>query len=189
MPPAVDFLHDRAIMEALLAVLNVNLPAAWRDEEDHRFGLKTLKIGRMQDYDLTDEEKWRDFCPALLIRPLRDAVRGFALGGPQEVDHPIRIVHLFHRENCVDSAGDSIEPVLAQADRAKSLTPAILKDLSGVADLSLTAATLTTTDTTASVLKGSSRITGVSFEGEGVEFPAGPYWSVVIDYNVVTVTE
>ena len=187
---ATDFLHDRAIMEALKTVLVANLPATWLDTENAHYGLKTLKVGRLRDYDLTDEQVWRDLCPAILIRANRTTISGFALGGPQQTDHPMRIVHLWPKSCCVSSTtGKSIEPILSQADRAKTLVPCLLKNISGVNDLSLSAATLTTADTSAAILHGSSEVVGVSFEGEGVEFPSGDYLSVVIDYNVQTVTE
>jgi len=188
---ATDFLHDRAIAEALVTVIQANLPTKWLDPGDEHWGLKVLKVGRMQDYKLEDNESWTSQCPGVLVRPRRENIMGFALGGVEQADHPMRIVHFFRRADCVDANNESIEPVLAQADRAKTLCPCLLKTAAGVPDFSLTAVTLTTTDASAAVLRGSSRVTLVSYEGDGVEFPggAGDYFSVVIDYTVQTVTE
>ncbi len=186
---ATDFLHDRAILEALKTVIVANLPATWLDVANPVWGVKTLKVGRLRDYLLTDESKWEDLCPCILLWSTRDEITGFALGGVQDTNHPIRIVHIWPKAGCVDgTTGESIEPLLAQCDRAKTLVPCILKTAAGVNDLSLSAATLTTADTSAAILKGSSEIVAVSFDGEGLEFPAGDYYSVVIDYNVRTVT-
>jgi hypothetical protein len=152
MAATTDFVHDEAIVDAILLQLAAHLPSTWTSGQDPVWRLKRLEFGDLRDYRPTDEEPPHNLCPAVLVRMDRSedhTPEAGGIGGKQAQGHPVRVVHLFACEQCRDAGTTAtiISAARARAQRAKIINKALF------ADRDLGNPALTTDDTHARVLE------------------------------------
>ncbi len=190
MAAATDFLHDEAVVDAVIAELTAHLPATWTDKSNTLWGLQRIEFGDLREYEPTDEEyaDWlASICPCLLVRCNRvepaDAWSG--MGGKAGEAVPVRVLHAFTRAQCVDVTSLAyIQPARARAQRAKIISTALWNDTTW----HLGSPTLTTADNLAKVVSVDRGPT--IYEGaEDFAALVGEVFGLAIDLVVNTRTE
>lgn len=120
---ARDFIHSEEIGDAIVAILEANLPATWL-EAGHPDELRVLAFGDMHEY-VARGASIRDECPAILVKPLGVtpfSVQGF--GGMASVES-FRIIMVRTFAQTTDSDGSLIAAARGRARYAKILNTAL----------------------------------------------------------------
>ena len=141
---AIDFVHTGQIVDQVIAVLkgadgNLHtggLPANWFPEtaDDGEVPLKLLEHGDLVDYARV-EDVIND-CPAILVRgfgPRPSEATGrvgkSGVGGVQETEEVIRVVHVRAWSQCRDDDGVSLSNMTRARERyAKTISTALFHD-------------------------------------------------------------
>lgn len=152
MTATSDFVHDEDVVDAVIAALQANLPAAWLDVENSLYGVKRVEFGDLEHWDRPPQVTIEDLCPYILVFANRtdDSTRIYGgLGGKEGWSVPVRVVHLWTKAQCRDETtpATAIQAARAQCQRAKVISKAIF------ATRTLASPTLTTTDATARVVE------------------------------------
>ena len=189
MAAAIDFIHDEAVIDAVLAEFRRNLPDSWTSGRSTIYKLQELEFGDLRDYDLTPDETLRKLMPMLLVRPggnSWNAGEG-GMGGKMMVDYPVRIIYAFGDEQRRDATTTrkTISPARTRAQRAKVINRALFTDTLR----RLNGPTLTASDGLTATVHD-VEYGGLEFEGvEDFAGLPGGFYGLAIDIVVQTFTQ
>ena len=189
MSAAIDFIHDEAVIDAVLAEFRRNLPAAWTSGRNQIYKLASLEFDDLREYALEPDETWRDMLPGIFVRSLGnewdDDESG--MGGKQMINYPVRIVYAFTDAQRRDATTTrkTISAARTRTQRAKVINRALFTDTLR----RLNGPTLTASDgltaTVHDVEYGSLSVEGV----EDLAAIPGDAYGLAIDIVVQTFTQ
>lgn len=184
MAATKDFAHDEEIIDAVIDVLEAQLPATWRTGGDTLLRLQRIDFGDFETYQLPKGKEIEDLCPSIFVWADRseNATETYGgVGGKEGQVVPVRVLHFWRRDQCQDIATPAnwVQPARAQAQRSKVISKALWNDRRvGLAGED----TLTTSDTGARVIEARP---GVITYGN---LKGGTIITVAIDFEVATRT-
>ena len=160
MSITVDFIHDEALVDAVLSQLRANLPTEWLNAENPILGLRRIEFGDFDGWRYSGDKgdaKVSDIVPLIFVRFPNSTELALAsgIGGKQGMQLDLAIVHMFGEKQLYESTtntGRTVQYPRAKAQRAKIVSKAIFTATAG-AERKLGDPTLTTSDTSASVIE------------------------------------
>lgn len=180
---ARDFVHTEAIGDAVIDILETNLPAEWF-EAGNPEALRALSFGDMHEY-VGRGASIRDECPAILVKPLGIqplATQGF--GGMDTVER-FRVIMVRTFAQTLDDNGDMITAARGRARYAKILNTALFHSER------LGSPELTTIDQSAAIKR--IRFSHWGFTGDNEDTSAimdlsADVWAISVDFTVEVIT-
>lgn len=182
MAATTDWVHDEAVVDAVIDRLEASLPATWTSGQNPHLRLKRIEFGDLSSYELPPNTTIDDLCPSILVYADRSENRTEVyggIGGKEGEVIPVRVTHFWHRSQCRDLNDLSkwIQPARSQAQRAKVVNKALWQTRT------VGAPTLTTDDTSAKVVVANPG--GIMYGTDDT----GDIITLSIDLTVATRTE
>jgi hypothetical protein len=185
---ATDIIFTTELIDAAIAELKANLPAAMLTQTAGEAALKLLEHGDLSDYAGRENVLLAN-TPAIIIRPLGIAPDGGGTGGVERQENGFRLVHIRRHEDCYDDAGNREDNMTRARGRyLKIIAKALLHD----PRRALNAATLTSADTAGAQIIPAMTWDGVDYgigmggneDIRAIRKWAAKVWAVSLDFTV-----